>query len=156
MDALTTCLRLIRIFEDDSNRISLEQELRSAAEYFQGHAPPAKQPVRWIGKDDELPCPFPFITTCLVVGTSYDPQAPHISIAHEEPYWMGYNQGDNNDGITVLDITRLDKVQYCFVNFVDYDEREMKTELDTPLTGLGYLQGYYDVGDEILHTLLQP
>jgi hypothetical protein len=31
---------------------------------------------------------------------------------------MGFDQGDNNDGITVIDITDLESVKYCFVNFL--------------------------------------
>jgi hypothetical protein len=41
--------------------------------------------------------PFPFIATCLVLGASYSPEG-YFHAVSIEPFFMTYNQGDNNDG----------------------------------------------------------
>ncbi|KAL2679246.1 hypothetical protein Neosp_010013 [[Neocosmospora] mangrovei] len=109
-------------------------------------------------------CPFPFITTCLAIGASYDSKTGQVQAIHELRYDMGYDQGDNNDGITVIDVTDLDHVRYCFVNFGsgdiyagDEDDEDPQNALpsdnpatETPLPGREYLRGYYSESDEMV------
>jgi hypothetical protein len=68
------------------------------------------------------------------------------------PWNMEFDQGDNNDGVTILDISQPPSVRYCFVIFLDYDRYD---ELDgseieetphkrmVPLRGAEYLSIYY-------------
>lgn len=117
--ALSACLRLIKIFSDPANRLPLSLELRLAAEFYKDRAPPNEtKKVDWsYGKvNAEQPVRFPFIGTCLVLGvstTGLEPEFPRVSTVMYEPEEMGFDLGDNNEGITVLDITDLDNVRYC-------------------------------------------
>lgn len=115
VSALRACLRLLRIFSDPSNRLALKHELDLAAAFYKNRPPPPSQPAKYQNAENTI-CPFPFILTCLAVGVSYDSETGRAHTIHELRHDMGYDQGDNNDGITVLDITDLDNVRYCFVN----------------------------------------
>jgi hypothetical protein len=144
---LATCHHLLRIFSDYANRIPIQQELAFAAELF-GNAPEADIEALIAQNNDgaaagAVPCPFPFITTCLIVGASYNPEIGRCSSLDEEPFGMGYDQGHNNNGITVLDITDLSNIRYCFVDFYGM-ESDRAVPLHTPLDGWTYLRAYYD------------
>lgn len=60
--------------------------------------------------------PFPFILTCLTVGASFRSEEGYFHAAQAAEFDMDFDEGDNNNGITVLDITDLDHVKYCFVD----------------------------------------
>lgn len=144
---MSTCHRLLRIFSDDANRIPIQQEVAFAAEFF-GNASEAD--VKALVAHNHggavlsaVLCPFSFITTWLIVGASYDPVLGSCSSVEEERFGMEYNQGDNNNGITVLDITDLRNVRYCFVDFFGM-ESTREVPLHTPLDGWTYLRAYYD------------
>ncbi|KAL2281063.1 hypothetical protein FJTKL_12083 [Diaporthe vaccinii] len=153
MSALVTCHRLLRIFQDDANRLPIQQELAFASELF-GEASEADIKAL-VARNDEgaapshVPCPFPFITTCLVVGASYDPELGKCSSVDEECFGMGYNHGDNNNGITVLDISDLGNVRYCFVDYQGM-ESARAVPLYTPLDGWTYLMAYFNDADDIV------
>lgn len=137
MSALRSCRRLLRIFSDPSNRNALKHELHLAVDFFDKRGPPPSDPSNY--EDPEArACPFPVITTCLAVGAAYDSDLGQLSMFHELAFDTGFDQGDNNDGITVLDITDLVHIRYCFVNLFGEDPH------NTPLTGRKYLEGYYE------------
>lgn len=52
-------------------------------------------------------------------------------------------------GITILDITDLSNVRYCFVDYFGM-ESEGEVPLHTPLDGWTYLRAYYDDDEEIV------
>ncbi|KAM5356750.1 hypothetical protein ACJ41O_003396 [Fusarium nematophilum] len=137
VSALGSCHRLLCIFSDPSNRATLQHELHLAADFFKDSEPPPSSPPGW-QNPKETACPFPFITTCLMTGAAYDYELAHVQTVHELAFNMGYDQGDNNDGITVLDITDLTNVRYCFVNI------HPGVPDHTPLTGREYLKAYHD------------
>lgn len=60
---------------------------------------------------------------------------------------MPYNGGDNNDGITVIDISDLNAVKYCFV-FLDLISNSGREETNTPLTGEEYVDVYLHRNDD--------
>ena len=65
---------------------------------------------------------------------------------------MYFDEGDNNDGITVIDITDLDRVRYCFVlwdgcDVFSQDEDANILQL-TPLSGSLYLGAYYNSNEQ--------
>ncbi|KAL8885157.1 MAG: hypothetical protein Q9192_006693 [Flavoplaca navasiana] len=56
---------------------------------------------------------------------------------------MPYNRGYNDNGITILDITDLERVCYCFVDFNGMESKR-EVQLMAPLSGRTYLAAYYD------------
>ncbi|EEY24028.1 predicted protein [Verticillium alfalfae VaMs.102] len=118
VSALRSCRRLLRIFSDPSNRIALKHELYLAVDFFQKRGPPPSDPPE-CEDPERTACPFPFITTYLAVGAAYDFDLGRVDTIHELAFDTGFDQGDNNDGITVLDITDLVDVRYCFVNLFE-------------------------------------
>ena len=137
VSALRSCLRLLRIFSDPANRLALKHELDLAAAFFKNQPPPT-EPAAYRRAESTI-CPFPFILTCLAIGTSYDSKTGQVQAIHELQYDMGYDQGDNNDGITVLDITDLDNVRYCFVNFGGESPRVCVCVSESVVCGLGLI-----------------
>jgi hypothetical protein len=112
---LSGCLQLINIFSDKSNRRALDMELALAVDFYKDQGPPTKialsyeayQPGAGVVR-------FPFISTCLVLGASTNREQPYVNLVHLEPEDQGFDQGDNNNGITVIDITDIDNLRYCF------------------------------------------
>ncbi|KAK3364307.1 hypothetical protein B0T25DRAFT_598258 [Lasiosphaeria hispida] len=86
---------------------------------------------------------FPVITTCLALGAALDPR-PESHYNH----WVlplstqtEFDQVDNDDGLTVIDISNLDAIRYCFF-FLD--------RVMTPLTCVEYYRKYYKKDDPSL------
>lgn len=97
--------------------------------------------------------------TCLIIGASFDPDTCYnYAMPHVLPFGMPFDGGDNNDGITIIDITDLRKVKHSFAfltdvpefNPEDADEEDEEGEGDiddeipsfTPLSGLQYEAAY--------------
>ncbi len=134
--AIKQCHRLLKIFQAPENRIALHHELESAQQRddaFWNTEPSYRQ----------LDLPFPFITTCLVLGASFNPDAGYEHSVSILPFNMQYDDGDNNDGITVIDISQLGHTRYCFVDFHGI-ESEKEVCLNTALSARTYLEAYYD------------
>lgn len=163
--ALAACVRLLTIFSDKSNRLPLEMELHLAADYYKNQGPPKRAEAFNFHKGPKAePVRFPFIATCLILGTSTDSDNCTANIVHLEPQDLGFDQGDNNTGITVLDITDLDNVRYCFlawhrvgwrysnddgedddeVGQASVDEDDIPAELNKPWRGSEYMRHYID------------
>jgi hypothetical protein len=165
--ALERCLRIITIFSAPANRLPIQQELTAARRFDEEFWTKQRS---W----EDFEVPFPFITTCLLLGASFDVKAVYNDRLTLEPFNMPFNGGDNNDGITVIDITDLTHVRYCFVFWRDWrseweaEEEEEGEEEDTewgsgprmiPLSGPMYLSAYHNAKerskDPELHTELQ-
>ncbi|KAJ7699973.1 hypothetical protein B0H17DRAFT_271998 [Mycena rosella] len=58
--------------------------------------------------------------------------------------WMGSTEGDNNDGITVIDITEPTDPSYCFVSTFGL-EAAVNVEGRVPLSAEQYARAYYPV-----------
>lgn len=84
---------------------------------------------------------FPFIETCLALGTFIEPHTGYGTRVQTLPFNMAFDAGDNNDGITVLDITDLSQVKYAFVI---PDKRGVCAQnfRNMPLTAYEYVAGY--------------
>jgi hypothetical protein len=157
--ALERCLRILTIFSAPANRLPIQQELTAAKRLDEEFW---TKPRSW----EDFEVPFPFITTCFLLGASFDVKPVCNSRVTLEPFNMAFNGGDNNDGITVIDITNLTHVRYCFVFWRDWraerrmmmeegeevEEEEEEEEGDTewgsgprmiPLSGPMYLSAYY-------------
>jgi len=159
--AIERCLALLRIFRAKANRIAIQQELITAECYEAEVWKRKKQSDDAKAPDSfgQEVAPFPFIATCLVLGTSFDVAKGYQARVHPLDHNMKIDGGDNNDGITVLDITTPQETRYCFANLGDGYERSEKTrdwdESDgddedrnvihgrKPLLASSYLLGYY-------------
>ena len=113
---LAACSRLIKVLQDPENRDKLEHEIEYAGTLTEDQWGTPSD-IRWT-----MPM-FPFVTTCLISGaTIYDTPLSARQV-RPEPWNMPINGGDNNTGITILDITEPE-VRYCFTLLpaVAYDE----------------------------------
>ena len=141
--ALKRCHRLVQIFHAAENRIPIKQELVSAL---------YRDEEAW--KDDSngrrmALIPFPMITTCLILGASFDPTDGYFHGVHIEPFGMEYDEGDNNNGITIIDISDLFNVRYCFVDILQWGmESNTPVPRMTPLSASTYLWSYYNRKDK--------
>ncbi|KAF8914571.1 hypothetical protein CPB85DRAFT_1251986 [Mucidula mucida] len=60
---------------------------------------------------------------------------------------MGSSHGDNNDGITVIDVTTPAAPHYCFVSLGGI-EAQVQVDAWTPLTAEQYARAYYPSGEQ--------
>ncbi|CAH0055717.1 unnamed protein product [Clonostachys solani] len=145
---LRQCLHVLHIFSHSENRLALQQELRFAKEYFGDRPPPEPTPRESSWYTRFGPCPFPFITTCLMMGASLNPDTLHAYIVTEEPFGYPFDMGQSRHGITILDITDLDNVKYCFVHLAATNpESGLPCTPFQPLTGWQYIKSYYPEDD---------
>lgn len=116
------CWRILQILQHPANQKLIKYELHHAV---------TRPDERWDGLEQDQygfddPVQFPFITTCPVLGVGPDVrQILFITV--------DFRDVDNDDGLTMIDISNLVWIRYCFV------------ELDgmTPLTGEQYYRTYY-------------
>jgi len=128
----------MQVFPAQVNRVPIAQELRAARE---------KSDDFWTSKD--ILQPFPFIATCLTVGSSFNPEEGYQRRVHPMPFNTSPKQTQNDDGITVIDISDLDRVRYCFAfpktQEVGYDPETDDfeyTDKRGPLKASKYLSRY--------------
>ncbi|KAH6995777.1 hypothetical protein BKA56DRAFT_609077 [Ilyonectria sp. MPI-CAGE-AT-0026] len=126
------CLRLIQIFSDPANRITLKQELTMAAEFFNDFT----EENHFDGQT--MPLGFSFITACLLTGVGYNPKNWPVRDSWCEVRQQRYNAPQTaplNNVITVLDITDLENISYCFLTpgkLQDRDDFEMESSWGHP------------------------
>jgi hypothetical protein len=137
--AVKSCLRLLKTFQLPGNRPALEAELRAAT---------ALSEEEWnqeIGHEDmSMFAPFPFITTCLDLGASFDLECRYASTTHLLPFNEDLDNLGNNDGITILDITNPSSVKYCFA-FVETMFGSCDVEIFSPLDAREYFATYEEL-----------
>lgn len=138
--ALKRCYGLVQIFQAIENRIPLEQELMSAQHLNEQSWKDDKG-----GFEGQALVPFPMVATCLILGASFDSTDGYHHGVDIEPFGMEYNEGDNNNGITIIDISELHHVRYCFADILPWGmESQTPVPLMTPLSASAYLWSYYD------------
>ncbi|RMD44855.1 hypothetical protein DV735_g446, partial [Chaetothyriales sp. CBS 134920] len=129
-----TCWRILQLLQHAANKILIAHELSYAKTRPDKWWDELQRDKYWM--DD--PVQFPFITTCLVLGASLNGHDVSIlSITSQ------LNEIDNNDGLTIIDVSDINSIRYCFV-FLD----DMK-----PLTGEEYYRTYYQGGDLSAHPI---
>ncbi len=138
--ALKRCHGLVQIFQAVENRVPLEQELLSALHLDEQSWKDEKR-----GVEGKAFVPFPMIATCLILGASFDSTDGYLHGVDIEPFGMEYNEGDNNNGITIIDVSELHHVRYCFADISPWGmESQTPVPLMTPLSASAYLWSYYD------------
>lgn len=65
-----------------------------------------------------------------------------------EIFGLGFDQGGNNNGITVIDISDLNDIRYC-LDFKGIGKNR-EASLHTTLNGWGYVPAYYEESDMIM------
>lgn len=129
------CLRLIKIFEEPENRIPIQQELLLAQD---------KPEEFWAPEDQCQACcpfPFPYLATCLILGTSFDPADGFID--HAKIFYPGqeFDRLQNSDAVTIIDISEPHNVRYCFVGYNPYS---LPVPLMTPISAASHLFDSFD------------
>ena len=147
--ALERCLRILTIFSAPENRLPIQQELRAARSLDEE----SWREMSW----GELKMPFPFITTCLLLGASFDVKTVYNSHIDQEPFNTAFDGGGIDDDITVIDITDLTHVRYCFMSWRDWRSGvEGKHGLRMiPLSGSMYLSACYNTKERSKDPKLQ-
>ncbi|KAI1259581.1 hypothetical protein F5Y18DRAFT_295061 [Xylariaceae sp. FL1019] len=135
--AVKHCARLVKTFQEQKNHPLSRYELQLAAAL-----PEEKWEEKAINNRDERAL-FPFIATCLMLGSSFDPSSGPCSNVIPLPFNTSCGTPGNNDGVTILDITDLSAVRYAFIF---PDEPFVKSNAVafrcTPLTGAEYASFY--------------
>ncbi|KAL8708997.1 MAG: hypothetical protein Q9220_006206 [cf. Caloplaca sp. 1 TL-2023] len=135
---LERCRDLLKIFQDPTNRVPLRQEIIAAHNEEKALWPANKATTDETAYHHRIiHIPFPFIATCLTLGAGLGPDGYDQGVSIE-PFHMEFDQGDNDDGITVFDITDLQHVRYCFVHF----EHKRQVQQMAPLSPRVYLGAY--------------
>src|SRR5579871_3434060 len=118
-DATRACWRLLTIFSSDANRKLIDHELKYASTKPDDWWKHIKQNHSQLPLEETIP--FPFIQTCLVLGTAYDSR-----LDKPFPFFYpvsAYNKGispmeltyNNQTGNTIIEITNLNELRYCFM-----------------------------------------
>ncbi|KAJ3535280.1 hypothetical protein NMY22_g6559 [Coprinellus aureogranulatus] len=99
-----------------------------------------------VERSDDIPCPY--ISFLASMAFSLDIEGDYagntyISNVCYEPASMGSMEGDNNDGITVIDISAPCDLAYCFVSICGLEGEEDNLRRGVPLTATQYLRAYY-------------
>ncbi|KAL9103723.1 MAG: hypothetical protein Q9163_001273 [Psora crenata] len=151
--ALRRCLGTLEILQGKNNRVPLEEELKDASRRSEGFWGALQDHGRWSNTTDVH---FPFIMTCLILGASFGVHDGYFHDIIIEPFQMAYDEGDNNNGITIFDISEPSDVRYCFVDFHGMEsDRSQPVQLMTPLSAQTYLAAYYELDDPKFTELIQ-
>ena len=130
--------QLLKIFSDPANTSRLHDELEEARRKANDEGFWA--PIDWNNESrPENSARFPFITTCLLVGASFDLLHGCSENARPCAFNTNWNGGDNSDGMTVIDITNLPNPRYCFL--AD-DSCECRLPVSKPISAVDYLTAY--------------
>lgn len=191
-----TCLRIMTILSDVANQLAVRGELRLAKEFYQrgSNLPRAElpEPNPWPGLSDlegdsyerawdRGLREFPFLSTCLLLGTGYDPSTGVSYDVRTEPLGTVYRDDSLEYGMVALDISDLDSIRYGIVGFTvsfmaevnlrddgDYDPVEDSPPEDdpvptleedrprVPLSAREYMSKFYHHGhDDVVQMLEQ-
>lgn len=147
--AIRRCLRVLRIFDAAENRTPIYEELL----YTKTEA----------GRRDgqimhhQHIYTYPYITTCLALGVSFNPD-----IAYHSGYSSGvlktgtlFEENDSDiSGFTAIDITDTRALRYCFLKFAE--DPDTGSAILTPLSADRYVKAYEDQpreSEDVLKTL---
>ncbi|KAF9555370.1 hypothetical protein CPC08DRAFT_753139 [Agrocybe pediades] len=98
--------------------------------------------------DIAIPCPFTNYLLSLAFSVNLEPDQESVSSrVSAYPVDYGSTTGDNNDGITVLDISDPFSPSYCFVSIYGLEAVADVPEL-VPLSAETYVRAYYPEEEE--------
>lgn len=169
----SVCLSLLQYFQSPANRKLLSHELSNARSVSEEtwETPPDRQ--------HEEGAQFPFIQTCVTLGAGLNIEAGYQATVSVLPFNIDIPECDKKDDFTVIDISDLDRVRYCFFFVGDVETAEYRhkqrladedgdgsaewlepTEEDiiprlVPLKAEQYLSGYYFRESEVSSATLE-
>ena len=164
--AVARCSRLLEVFQAPENRIPIQQELLRARTHDEAF---------WNQKSDDSQsnyaqrvAPFPFISTALILGASFDTDRGQHNRVHPLEFNTPFDAVDNNDGVTIIDVTEQVHPRYCFVFFNSIEqaysddsdsgksnESDSGPHLHTPLSASSYLKVYRERPTDLLRKMNQ-
>lgn len=153
---LKRCLGILKIFQDASNRMPIQQELQAA----KGFAALSQDWDREWHAHSSKPIPLPFITTCLIVGTSFTFDEGYHFEAACKHLRTGLAVGlFSVTGTVFFDITDLDHVRYAFECSYYGRSRSWDADVSPPMVSMSastFLQEHYDLDDPENEALVAP
>lgn len=126
---LQRCLRVLKVVKAAEHRVPILHEIRAAREYGDD---------LWSRSD--IFQPFPFIATCLLLGCSFDPNAAYQDRVHHERFNTPLYKLNNDDGITIVDVSNPEQPKYCFAFLPG--QFGLEDDLSDPLLPSKYLSRY--------------
>ncbi|KAJ7638714.1 hypothetical protein FB45DRAFT_1023481 [Roridomyces roridus] len=105
-------------------------------------------------QDSEAQVPCPYSTFLMATACCVDLQPPEyyghgVSFSNSVlDAGMGSADGDNNDGITIFDITDSTNPSYCFVSVFGLEAVEARVQGRVPLSAEQYARAYYPLPKE--------
>lgn len=157
IDVVNACLAVSRLLASDENRTAVEAELVLAKEFYSAKEHPVEtervfaQPETWYADFIEAaqpadqphpllagsggrcnlfkPVPFPFVSTCLMLGLGYDVKShtAHPSTVCE-PLGLLLGADLDNHGIVVVDVTAPNDVRHGIVAYEKKDQPRNATD----------------------------
>lgn len=162
---IDSCLRTVSIFSNPNNQRAIQNELNKAKTLYQNPEdvllPTFQLPIRLKGqltstqdghvvrndqgslqesRDKFEHCPFPFISTCLLLGaSSYLPSHRYDFFENWQPMPLSLAYSDEQlpHGIVVIDITDQTQVGYGIIAFAAYEMVWIEDDPDLDSDGWG-------------------
>jgi len=114
---LLACFCLITVLKQADNARLLKHEFRLAAQ---------KPAEFWdfVEPDGILGFAFPVLTTCVISGVDFWSETSNSTRVVPLPFGTKFDEVDNDDGLTILDITDPTHIKYCFSAFKGLQARD--------------------------------
>ena len=149
--AIRQALNIIKTFRAAGNQAGIRRELRQAGSRWPNDS------EETLG--EEAAIEFPFITTCLAIGASVHEENDYSHCMEVAPLGASYNVFENDDGISIYDISDPSNSRYAFMFLFDDYERNEGDESDeddereyyvanTVLDARAYLNTYYTANEQ--------
>jgi hypothetical protein len=122
-----TCARIIRILSHTANRLAIQGEVTLARDTLGGNASSSSQHPGQHSQQDQWPPrisgpdhsdsvhPFPFISTCLILGVRYDNLVGLNRCTITKPLNTVYDDRNDRQAMVAIDITDIDRITYGIV-----------------------------------------
>lgn len=136
--AIRRCLRVLRIFNAAENRTPISEDLLCS------NATAATHQDGQIMQHHHI-YTYPYITTCLALGASFNPDIAYHSGYSSTVLKTGtlFEENDPDiSGFTVIDITDTRALRYCFLKFAE--DPDTGSAILTPLSADRYIKAYED------------
>jgi len=145
------CWRLLQILGNPANKKLVAHELNYAATFTESW---------W---DDLATCidgkniaiPFPITVTCLALATGFDhrPGTSYYHVVEVLSTGRNFTTVYNDDGFTIVDITNLDDIRFCFLfpfekQWGEGNSQTIEPPPFTPLTAEEYIAEYAYTPDD--------
>ncbi|KAF8800188.1 hypothetical protein BYT27DRAFT_7342549 [Phlegmacium glaucopus] len=142
---LRATTRFMTLIKQKENAKIIREEIHSIHGLYGTFGTPPKLPA--------VPCPFAhfLVHSAWSSNLNYPDEFP-ASGSRMIPASRCTRRGDNNDGITIIDVTDPESPAYCFVSIHGLDcEDTSNLPTMTPLSATQYLRAYYPEHTSVMH-----